>query len=48
MEHSPASVNNMWTNGHIAAILAVFHLQNKILRYCDRRDTALDHLVVIK
>jgi hypothetical protein len=51
MGHCPISVINMQTNGHIAAILAVFHLQDKILRYCNRRDTALDtplHLVVIK
>jgi hypothetical protein len=48
MKHSPASVINIQTNGHIAAILAVFHLQNKILRYGVRRDTALDNLVVIK
>jgi hypothetical protein len=48
MQHPPISVINIQTNGHIAAILAVFDLQNKILRYCNQRDTALDNLVVIK
>jgi hypothetical protein len=48
MQHHPISVINIQTNGHIEAILAVFDLQNKILRYCDQRDNALGHLVDIK